>query len=543
MEDDSNNSGAEPAPSPSPNSAQLSTTKPRRVLGRRAVTVIGIVLALWTAALIYMEPLVAFVEAQLKARPPAPRELDPNYTPDQIDMYTFTELGGEPARAVVASVVERKDKRFVPVFVEMLYANEHAPLLIGAGAHRHVMGLRQLTGVNVRADLNDGERISEKWFAWYATTRDIRPPDGFVGWKGRILARVDSAYGEILTDKAPLRIRAEEILYSGRKLNQIPALDEPRTLPAAEASGMRPDEPVFGIVVEGQPRAYPQRMLEWHEIVNDTLGNLPVSITYCMLCGAPIAYRAGTSAADRHVFGSSGLVYRSNKLLYDRKTRTLWSQFTGEAVLGSLAANRNTLARIPLQVTTWADWTRQYPQTTVLSDETEYAQHYRPSPRRSVYLASNEIMFPMGIRSDRLPAKEYVLGLNVGNAAKAYPFEGVRDAGIVNDSAGGTPLAIIATQGPIIVDGVRFRRSTNGAFAREQYNAGVNMAAYARGTHTFRKGESEDSLVDETGRPWKVTAEALIGPDGQIAPRVDGLHAYWFAWYAFHEQTDVYRTN
>ena len=535
--------GVNPETTPPSTPSNKPAAAPRRLLSPRVVIIVSVVLVLWTAALVYMEPLVVFVNAQLEIKPPAPPPLDARYTPDQKAMFTITDLGGDPARAVVAAAVDRNDQRFIPVFVEVLYANEHTPLLIGAGPHSHVLGLRRLTGASVTADLRKGENISDKWFAWYATTRNIRPPEGFVGWKGKILARADSVYSEILTDNAPLRIRAEEILYSGRKFNQIPSLEEPRSVIAAEATGMKPDEPVFGIVVDGQARAYPQRMLEWHEIVNDTVGSRPIVVTYCMFCGAPIAYHTQESMGKRHVFGSSGLVYRSNKLMYDRQTKTLWSQLTGEAVLGPLAAKPDTLERIPLQVTTWADWFRQYPQTTVISDETEYAGNYEPNPRRSAYLASNGIRFPVGIHSNRLPAKEYVLGLNVGNAIKAYPFEGVHDSGVVNDRAGEMPLAVIATQGPIIVNGIRSRDSGQRRGAQLQYNAGVNMTAYARGAHSFSPGDGADSVTDEAGQPWKVTAEALVGPHGQTAPRVDGILAFWFAWYAFHDQTDVYRTN
>ena len=227
-------------------------------------------------------------------------------------------------------------------------------------------------------------------------------------------------------------------------------------------------------------------------------------------------------------FGTSGLLYRSNKLMYDRATNSLWSSLVGEPVIGELA-DRNDLKLdfFPVSLTTWDEWLTENPDTVVLSNETGYytPRLYEPEPdTRSIYFSYRkdpETMFPIWDRDHRLEAKDEVLGISAAGAHKAYPIETLRRLRVLNDTVGQEDYVIIAS--PISSD----------------------VRVFERGNHLFALDESEvgfgvpRSLVDEDGTVWDVGHEGLTsGPDR--LPRVPSLVYFWFAWYAFHLDALLY---
>ena len=229
-------------------------------------------------------------------------------------------------------------------------------------------------------------------------------------------------------------------------------------------------------------------------------------------------------------FGTSGLLYRSIKLMYDKGTQTLWRQFTGEPVVGRLAGSGIKLEILPVVLTTWGDWRAAHPETTVLSPKTGLcsAETYTPEwDPQSIYFQYRQqlgTMFPVWDKSDLLPEKQEVLGLIVDGEAQAYPLDALQSQPVVNDSVGGDNLVII-TLGEV------------GA-----------ARAYQRGNHEFtvaRAGEGgvgDFVLVDEVGDEWRVEEAALvkIADSGQLLPRLPSHVAYWFGWYAFNPNTSVY---
>src|SRR5262249_22543445 len=153
----------------------------------------------------------------------------------------------------------------------------------------------------------------------------------------------------------------------------IPALDQPKMIPAADAGYLNADDPVFGVEINGDARAYPLRIANWHEMVNDVVGGVPVSLAYCTLCGAGILFDGRVAGrAEPFNFGSSGLLYRSNKLMYDRQTDSLWNQFTGRPVMGRLTGSRIELKVLPVVLTSWSQWRAHHKDTLVLSLETGF---------------------------------------------------------------------------------------------------------------------------------------------------------------------------
>jgi hypothetical protein len=190
----------------------------------------------------------------------------------------------------------------------------------------------------------------------------------------------------------PASVPAEEILAGGPRRDGIPALDHPSVLRAAEAD-WTDDEPVLGVAVAGEARAYPVAILNWHELVNDTLGGEPILVSFCPLCGTGLVFDRRVGGEVR-AFGVSGLLYRSGLLMYDRGSQSLWSQISAEAVTGPLLGQRLRILRARMDQ--WGRWRRDHPESTVLSRETGHRRDYDRSPYAG-YADSRKLIFPASI--------------------------------------------------------------------------------------------------------------------------------------------------
>lgn len=280
-------------------------------------------------------------------------------------------------------------------------------------------------------------------------------------------------------------VPVDAIERGGPPRDGIPAIDQPKFLPADKAM-LRSTDRVLGLLHKGVARAYPVRILNWHEVVNDRLAGEPIAVTYCPLCGTGMAFdaRLASVAGPRDlIFGVSGLLYNSDVLLYDRGTESLWSQLKQTALTGPLKGSR--LVALPLEHTTWQDWRARHPNTSVLSNDTGFARDYDRDPYTG-YEAVAQLMFRVQHEDKRFPVKEWVLGVEVNGVSKAYPFSALARnagaAGVVTDSVGGRDIRI---------------------------------------------------LFDARNR----TARAQDG-QGKSLP---GIMAFWFAWVAFHPRTEIYQ--
>jgi hypothetical protein len=399
----------------------------------------------------------------------------------------------------------------------------------------------------------------EPWAEWMVRER-IAPHPAFRQWQADFLARLNPRFGEFLDPERPSTIEAAEIQWGGVAPEGIPSLDDPAVTGVAEAGYLADDELVFGVALAGdgagagtpagaaaaagvggaaaggtgdpalsgavapgrpgriEARAYPLRILDWHEMTNDVVAGVPVALSYCTLCGSGVLF-------DRRIgertftFATSGLLYRSNKLMFDHETETLWSNLTGKPVLGPLVGEDLTLRVLPLVVTTWGEWRREYPGTTVLSLETGYDRDYRPGQAYGEYFASPDTMFPVGVRDDRLPAKAWVFAIRSGEAAMAFELEALQQEGVLNTRVGEQPVVLVV-------------------------GGGRAVRAYERGELAFdwlpgRPGET--TLVASDGSRWRVSDVAMYREGGGgVLNRLPGHLAYWFGWYAFFPDTGLW---
>ena len=186
------------------------------------------------------------------------------------------------------------------------------------------------------------------WILWQQAHPEVEAFRGFDGFKADVMAGIDPDFRLFLRRGVSHEIRLEEIVWGGVLKDGIPALINPAHIGSSEADYLLDDELVFGVQINGDARAYPLRILDWHEMFNDVVGGVPVALAYCTLCGSGILYDTRVpNRAEPFVFGSSGFLYRSNKLMYDQQTHSLWNQFTGRPVVGPLTGSRIELEMLP----------------------------------------------------------------------------------------------------------------------------------------------------------------------------------------------------
>ena len=356
-----------------------------------------------------------------------------------------------------------------------------------------------------------------EWILWQEDHPEIEPFDGFDAFKADAMAVIDENFRLFLRAGVAHEIRLEEIVWGGVRKDGIPALVDPTQLAAAEAAYLGDDELVFGVEIEGDARAYPLRILDWHEMFNDVIGGVPVALAYCTLCGSGILFETQVAGRPQpFVFGSSGFLYRSNKLLYDRETNSLWNQFLGRPVVGPLTGSGIEFKIRPVVIASWGGWRAGHPHTKVLSLDTGYARDYAPGRPYGKYFASPDLMFPALVADQRLQPKDYVFALRTREREKAWPLAAFEGGRVINDRLGDLAVVLIGDA------------------------ATRTVRAYRAGGRSFAAAEGGLEQVVAGGRTWRVEEEALIGEDGERLGRLPGHIAYWFAWSGFRSDAALF---
>jgi Protein of unknown function (DUF3179) len=346
---------------------------------------------------------------------------------------------------------------------------------------------------------------------WQEVHPEIKPHGTFEAFKLDVFNRIDPNFMRFLgKDRAKaknLKIRLEEIVWGGVGVDGIPSLDNPKLISAEAADYLKDSDPVFGVSINGDVRAYPLRIMGWHEMFNEVIGGVPVALAYCTLCSAGILFETQVEGRKKPlVFGSSGFLYRSNKLMFDRGTDSLWNQFTGEPVSGPLVNSGIKLKIRPVTITTWKAWRSSNPDTKVLSLDTGFKRDYGTGVVYADYFASAELMFPAFVRDEKkVKRKDYVFGIRELDVARAWPLAAFEQEKVINDTFANRPIVLIGD-------------------AKTR-----TVRAYERGGNTFVSGKDEANL--KSGKDfWQLTEDALLGPNGEKLDRIAGHLAFWFAW-------------
>lgn len=351
------------------------------------------------------------------------------------------------------------------------------------------------------------------------------PHPQYAEFKGLVYSRIDPRMQRFFPADARSLIRLDEIDWGGVVVNGIPPLVYPRVLQASEAGYLRDNNIVFGVVVNGEARAYPKRILAWHEMAIDRIGGIELTVVYCTLCGTVIPYNS-TVAGRVLRFGTSGLLYRSNKLMFDEATLSLWSALEGKPVVGPLVGMDVELTPREVVTTTWGEWRAVHPDTTVLSEDTGHRRDYREGAAYREYFATDDLYFRVSRTDRRLKNKEEVLTLRV-KPKGVGPLE---------------PVAITAAllkKNPAFhfdVGGRRFVAVTSPQGANRVYDVSAEPVV-------FQSRRAADVVLDSDGQPWRTTEDALVSvtaPTRRL-PRVAAARAFWFGWYAQFPETVLIR--
>src|SRR6056297_114842 len=311
-------------------------------------------------------------------------------------------------------------------------------------------------------------------------------------------------------------IPRSEVLDGGPGKDGIPALINPELVAIDAIDFLSDDDLVIGFKNGDDVRAYPHAILDWHEIINDNIGEVSVAVTYCPLTGTGIGWSRLIDGSET-TFGVSGLLYNTNLIPYDRATDTNWSQILNEAVNGPLIG---TLAEtITLFETDWKTWKALYPDSKIVGRNTGFSRTYGVSPYGDYNTNNNRFLFPVP-KDSRLPSKERVHALLDGDRAKAYRFSSFESEHIISDVFEGKEYLIVGNTNFI----VSFEMPAEKTVDDFQY------------IHTG----GELLLEDNDGNQWNVFGEALTGPDtGSLLVKSKSMMGMWFSIPAFYD-TDIF---
>ena len=353
---------------------------------------------------------------------------------------------------------------------------------------------------------------------WWRTiwNEKYEPHPQYAEFKARLYEMLDPRFRDYFSDSFKATIRLDEIRWGGVRRDGIPPLKNPATLPAAEATYLSDSDIVFGIEINGESRAYPKRILAWHEMVKDVVGEESINGVYCTLCGSLIIYRTKTNAGVHHELGTSGFLYRSNKLMYDHETESLWSTLDGEPVVGPLVGTGTQLTPLSVVTTTWEKWRTDHPATRVLSLETHYRRNYDEGVAYKHYFSNDDLMFSVPGTDKRLKNKDEVFVVRI--AEPGQPPVAISVAFLLNHPI---HLERVGDQEIIVLTD----------------STGANRA-YQASSARFVSLDEKRQVIDETGTPWQVTEAAILSPDGkEQLPRLPSHRAFWFGWYSAHPET------
>ncbi len=330
-------------------------------------------------------------------------------------------------------------------------------------------------------------------------------------------------------------VEPSEIIPGGPPPDGIPSIDIPEFIPIAAAdTWLADEEPVVYLEINGDVHAYPVQVLLWHEIVNDTVGGVPVAVTYCPLCNSAVSYERAVDGIET-TFGTSGSLYASALVMYDRATESLWTHFDGRAVAGVLTGRK--LEPISSPLLAWSTFKEAFPTGLVLDKAaTGFAFPYGENPYVGYDNPESIPFLFRGTVDTRARAKERVIGVALGDAASAWTLDTISGghATATNTTVGEEPVVILWQEGQVTA--LETQRLISG---RDVGSVGVFRSIVDGSLLVFEA--IGDRFVDtETGTEWDITGAAIAGPlAGERLERIHHLDTFWFAWSTYRPGTDL----
>ncbi len=339
------------------------------------------------------------------------------------------------------------------------------------------------------------------------------------------------------TDFSRHDVPLNEFLSGGPGKDGIPAIDDPQFAKVSAVDFLEDQEPVIMVGVDEEWRAYPIQILMWHEIVNDTIGETSLAVTFCPLCHTAIAF-------DRTVdgrlldFGVSGNLRHSDLVMYDRQTESWWQQATGRGIVGEYSGT--ALAFLPSQLVSWAQFKDLHPDGQVLTRDTGHSRDYGRNPYGGYDRADSTpfLLQDTTLLDGRLNPKVRIVGIVLGEEEVAYPLPDLAEVGLVNDEVGGEPIVILWAPG------------TSSGLGEATVAGGDLVGSAVVYSRTGPDGETlefepagDARMTDTaTGSTWNTGGVAIDGP--MAGTRLDPVvndQPFWFAWVIFRPDTTIWQ--
>ena len=336
------------------------------------------------------------------------------------------------------------------------------------------------------------------------------------------------------TDFSRHTVPYSDIMSGGVPRDGIPPIYDPKYVTIEDADTWIEDqEPVVALEVAEDARAYPLQILTWHEIANDTVGDVPVAVTFCPLCNSAIAFDRRLDGTV-HTFGVSGNLRNSDLIMWDHETQTWWQQLTGEAIIGSLAGKR--LSILPAPIVSYADFKQAHPGGLVLSRETGHSRQYGSNPYSGYDRVDEHPFLFRGDPDGRLLPKERVAAVTVGGMDLAFPYSVLMEEGAVNHTVGETGIVVFYKPGTVSALDKGLIRNSRDVGATAVYKSDLN------GQSLSFQPSAKGFADDQTGSEWNILGEAVEGPlAGSRLERIASADHFWFAWAAFKPDTIIYQ--
>lgn len=358
---------------------------------------------------------------------------------------------------------------------------------------------------------SNNERYQWLW------NQEIEASSTYANFKADVYRNIDPRFETYFRGRQELaRIRLDEIRWGGVVQDGIPPLRSPEMISAKDADYLEDDNIVFGVEINGDARAYPKRILAWHEMFTDTIGGVEIAGVYCTLCGTVIPYRT-KHQGTQYKLGTSGFLYRSNKLMYDQATQSLWSTSKGTPVLGPLVDQGIELEHESVVTTTWKEWRKRHPNTTVLSLDTGHLRNYDEGNAYKDYFASDELMFNTPFNDSRLKNKQEVLALRfpaAPNQQLAIDTAFLKNNTVYHNKIGQQNFVVF----------------TDGTGANRVYDPKDIK---------FIDFDGNFITTDKTGKKWTLSESGLLADNGQTLARLPYRRAFWFGWLAAFPDTKL----
>jgi len=355
----------------------------------------------------------------------------------------------------------------------------------------------------------------DKWYEWI-WNQDNMDHKQYAEFKSILYSLIDPKFAVYFNSNYTSKIRLDEVRWGGVVQDGIPPLRNPRMISANEAKYLNDSNVVFGLEVNGDARAYPKRIMAWHEMFVDNVGSTPVAGVYCTLCGSMILYKTEVDGIN-HEIGTSGFLYRSNKLMYDKKTQSLWNTLWGRPVIGKLSDEDIELERMSIVTTTWGEWKKRHPDTKVLSIDTGYRRNYDEGAAYSQYFATDDLMFTVPKLDKRLKNKDEVLG-------------------IVFIEHPDMPFAVSSSY--LFKNSIYHNNIGNKEFVVLTDKSGASRVYESKGKK-FKEWDQQYSVKDSKNTKWTLSESKLESTDGEILYRLPAHRAFWFGWYSAYPQTKL----